>query len=149
MQPLALLGSLLALTTVIASTSTLASNPQTHADRCGFLAGTYTVVGKEIDSSQTYLGRVILRQGKECLLVERIINGEHVSGEGRIEHALGSDEADVLRVRFVLQGKQYEITYLWQGDLDNYARISGYVYRPGIQTDNPGMEVLFIDRDYR
>ena len=140
-------GTLLLMTILAASTAVRASDPQTHADRCGFLAGTYTVVGKELYSNQTYLGRVILRRSGECLLVERLINGERVNGEGRIAHALGTDEADVLRVRFLRRGKQYEITYLWQSDLDNYARISGYVYHPGIQTGTPGMEVLFIDRE--
>ena len=41
--------------------------------------------------------------------------------------------------------QEYEITYLWRSDLDNYARLSGYLYQPGEKTDSPGMEALFRD----
>ncbi|MDD2462412.1 MAG: hypothetical protein PHI97_00280 [Desulfobulbus sp.] len=136
----------MAVTMVNVCAPARASDPRSHTDLCGFLAGTYTVVGKELDNTQTYLGQVIFRQNGQCLQMERIIGSERVLSEGCIEHALGADAADVLRVRFIRQGKKYEITYLWQSDLDNYARISGYVYQPGIQTDSPGMEVLFINR---
>ena len=79
----------------------------------------------------------------------RTIQGEIVKGEGKIEHALGSDETNVLRVRFVRAGQENEITYLWQSDLDNYARLSGKLYQPGKQTNSPGMEALFIDSSKR
>ncbi|MGD9949815.1 MAG: hypothetical protein AB7U29_15245 [Desulfobulbus sp.] len=145
MRPSLLIVLGLAVATMASAKPAIATDPRTHPDLCGFLAGTYIVVGKKVDSGQTYFGRVILRQNKEGLQVERIIGGKRLRGEGRIEHALGSDAADVLRVRFVHQGEKYEITYLWRSDLDNYARLSGYVYKPGIQTDTPGLEVLFID----
>jgi hypothetical protein len=38
----------------------------------------------------------------------------------------------------------YEGTYLWQSDADNFARLTGYVYRSGHSTESPGMEALFI-----
>jgi hypothetical protein len=55
----------------------------------------------------------------------------------------------VLRVRFVRAGQEYEIPYLWRSDLDNYARLSGYLDQPGKQTDSPGMEALFVDHTKR
>ena len=136
----------MAAAVLITCCSAHAGDPGRHADSCDFLAGSYTVVGKELDSERTYLGRVVLRRQGECLQVERWIGGEWLQGTATIEHALGSDAADVLRVRFVREGKHYEITYLWRSDLDNYARLSGYLYQPGIRTETPGMEVLFIDR---
>ena len=115
----------------------------------GFLAGHYIVIGKELDSEKTYYGKVVLSYEKGCLTVARDIQGEMVKGEGKIEQALGPDDADVLRVRFVRAGIKYEITYIWRGDLDNYARLSGYVYQPGKPSDTPGMEALFIDHTKR
>lgn len=116
-----------------------------HEFLYGFLAGTYRAVGKEADSDRTYSGKVILKNRSDHLAVTRTIGSETVTGTGTIEHALGPDEAHVLRVRFTRNGKDYEITYLWRSDLDNFARLSGYLYEPGGQTGNPGLEALFID----
>ena len=117
-----------------------------HENIYGFLAGHYIVIGKVLDSEKTYYGKVIFSYEKGRLIVARDIQGEILKGEGTIEHALGPDEVDVLRVRFAREGQEYEITYLWQGDLDNYARLSGVLYQPGKLTDSPGLEALFIDR---
>ena len=113
-----------------------------------FLAGKYLVIGKKLDSQETYYGQVEFVSHKNHLVVIRKIQGEIVKGIGKIETAL-ADAAKVLRVRFISKGQRYEITYLWRSDLDNYARLSGYVYRPLIDTDSPGLEALFIDHHSR
>lgn len=120
-------------------------NTNNHESLYQYLAGHYIVIGKEGNSDKTYGGKVVFSYGKGRLLVTRNIGGKILKGEGRIEHALGSDEADVLRVRFVQAGQAYEITYLWRSDLDNYARLTGYLYQPGKKSDSPGMEALFRD----
>jgi hypothetical protein len=111
----------------------------------GFLAGSYHVMGKKPDSRETYLGRVTFTAKTDHLEVVREIGGRTVKGIGKIESALAADEAQVLRVRFEENGRKYETTYLWRSDLDNYARLSGYVYVPGVRTESPGLEALFID----
>lgn len=117
-----------------------------HGSLCEFLAGHYIVIGKELDADRTYSGKVVFTCEKDHLAVTRDIQGEIVKGEGRIEHALGPDAADVLRVRFVRAGRAFEATYIWRSDLDNYARLSGYVYELRVQTDSPGLEALFIEQ---
>lgn len=114
-----------------------------------YLAGDYLAIGKELNSDKTYYGKVLFSHEKDRLTVIRDIEGETVKGEGRIEHALGPDEANVLRVRFVRAGQEYEITYIWRSDLDNYPRLSGHLYQPGKQTDSPGLEALFIEHTKR
>ena len=123
----------------------LADDVKNHEFLYGFLSGTYLVVGQEIDSAKTYRGRVILKKQGDHLEVTRIIHGERITGIGTIEHAVGPDKVNVLRVRFTRNEKKFEITYLWHSDLDNYARLSGYVYQPGKRTATPGLEALFID----
>ena len=66
-------------------------------------------------------------------------------GIGKIEKAAGGD-AEVLRIRFDQDGKSYEGTYLIDGDLDNYARLSGYLYLADGSTKSVGLEALFADR---
>lgn len=110
-----------------------------------YLAGSYTVVGKELNSKNTYLGKTVFTGNGNHLTVTRYIKGKTIRGTGKIETALGSDQAKVLRVRYTQEGKDYEITYLWHSDLDNYARLSGYLYERGKQTDAPGLEALFIE----
>ena len=123
----------------------LADDVKNHEFLYGFLSGSYLVVGQEIDSAKTYRGRVILQKQGDHLEVTRIIHGERITGIGTIEHAVGPDKVNVLRVRFTRNEKKFEITYLWHSDLDNYARLSGYVYQPGKRTATPGLEALFID----
>jgi hypothetical protein len=110
-----------------------------------FLAGAYTVVGKELNSQKTYQGKTVLNGKGDHLAVSRYIKGKTIHGIGKIETAPAADGAKVLRVRYKERGRDYEITYLWQSDLDNYARLSGYLYERGKQTDTPGLEVLFIN----
>ena len=101
-------------------------------------------LGKNLKAKQTYSGKIIFESRKDHLLVTRIIDGESIQGSGKIERTR-SDKVKVLRVRFKKAGKTFEITYLWMNDLDNYARLSGYVYQPGERTLKPGLEALFID----
>lgn len=90
-----------------------------------YLTGHYIAIGKELNSDHTYIGKVVFSYENGRFTVMREIQGTVLKGEGRIEQALGHDTADVLRVRFVRAGQQFEITYLWRSDLDNYARLSG------------------------
>jgi hypothetical protein len=133
----------------LAGKPAMGDNIANHEFMYGYLAGHYIVFGKELNSDKTYHGKVVFSYENGLLIVTREIEGKILKGEGRIEHALGPDEADVLRVRFVRAGQEYEITYLWRSDLDNYARLSGYLYQPGKQTDSPGMEALFVDHTKR
>ncbi len=118
-----------------------------HEQDLGFLAGSYTVIGKKIESGETYLGKVrlIYRENDGFLEMIRIIGGRTVRGKARIEPVLAG-ESRVLRLYFTDGGLEYEGTFLWRGDLDNYARLSGYLYFKDSATDDPGLEAMFIDR---
>lgn len=113
-----------------------------------YLSGAYIAIGKELESESTYSGKVIFESKKDHINVTRIINGETIQGIGKIEQTR-SDKVTVFRVRFKKEGKGFEITYLWTNDLDNYARLSGYVYQTGKRTLKPGLETLFIDHGNR
>ncbi len=113
----------------------------------GFLAGKYELIGKESGSNKTYYGKVLMVSKDDHLSVTRIIEGTTVQGLGHIEHALWPDQAHVLRVRFKKDKIQYETTYQWSGDLDNYARISGFLYPKDKQPNAPNLEALFIDHN--
>ncbi|MFA7431700.1 MAG: hypothetical protein WCZ23_16195 [Rhodospirillaceae bacterium] len=108
-----------------------------------FLAGSYWLIGKSLDSQDSFVGKVGLSSQGNRLIVTRTVGGAQTVGEGRIE-PIGHDGGRALRVRYVERGVAYEGTYLWQSDADNYARLTGYVYRPGEFTESPGMEALFI-----
>lgn len=107
-----------------------------------YLQGHYQLVGKAIDSDASYTGKMsIYEQGGE-LKVRREIEGLSIQGNAAIEPVLNGD-AKVLRIRFQQQERDIEASCLWRGDLDNYARISCYLYHPGQDTENPGLEALF------
>jgi hypothetical protein len=121
-----------------------ADDESNHEFLYDYLSGTYIVIGKELESEKTYSGKIIFESKKDHIIVTRIIDGESIQGIGKIEHTR-LDKDNVLRVRFKKEGKAFEITYLWRPDLDNYARLSGYIYQPGKRTLRPGLEALFID----
>ena len=109
-----------------------------------FVAGNYFLVGKAPDSNKTYQGKLSINNSNGQLNIARNINGVVIKGSAAIESAL-SGETKVLRMRFTEKGKSYEETCLVSGDLDNYARISCYLYTSDNKTTQPGMEALFHD----
>lgn len=109
------------------------------------LIGRYILIGKAVDSDETYLGRVEIAADDDRLVVVREIDGRKVRGSAVVESALNGD-AEVLRIRFFERGKQFEESCLFRGDLDNYSRISCYLYQPAVPTSNPGLEAMFHDQ---
>ena len=106
-----------------------------------FLSGDYRLVGQRPDSGATYSGQVTLRESGRALAVTRVIAGMTSHSTASIETS--HEGAKVIRMRFSFEGVKYAATYLWQTDLDNYPRLTGYVYRPRGETKSPGLEVLF------
>jgi len=76
--------------------------------------------------------------------VTRIIEGHEIKGIGKVEIAAMGEEK-VLRVRFRQKKRGYEVTYLIDSDLNNYGRLSGYLYLEEGGTKSPGLEALFIE----
>lgn len=109
-----------------------------------FLEGTYHLIGRLPDSVKKYFGKVVLKKTDDALQVARVINRKEIKGVGKIEAAT-ADEIKVLRIRFIDENKNYEVTYLINSDLDNYARLSGYLYLVKGGAKEPGLEALFID----
>jgi hypothetical protein len=117
-------------------------------DLLNYFTGSYRLIGKELDSDKTFLGRVIIDPKGHELKVLRTVNGMTSEGVGRIEFTPVASSR-VLRIRFSSGNSKFEGTYLYHSDLDNYTRITGYLYkvdpRTGvpIDTKNPGLEALF------
>ncbi len=108
-----------------------------------FLVGEYDVIGRRPDSGKTYAGKATLRLEGEKLLVTRTIEGKTEKGTVKFDTVAGGDRIPVLRMRFKFEGEEYEATYRWQSDPDNYARLTGLVYRPDQRTKTPGLEAFF------
>ena len=139
---------ILGLVLLLAATPARAhEDPDGHAFQLDYLAGRYVLVAKALDGDETSLGALGLARSGRKLSGHRTVGAARMPVSGIVEHPTCCEGTHVLRLRFQQDGQEREATYLWQGDLDNYARISGYVYEPGKRTDWPGMEVLF--RDHR
>jgi len=112
-----------------------------------FLVGTYEVIGRYPDAEQLYSGTVEISLSDtdaESVSVARTIDGVSTHGEGKMTTATG-DAIAVLRVVFQEADRTMEATYLINSDLDNYARLTGYVYVQSGGTQLPGIESLFHD----
>jgi hypothetical protein len=106
-----------------------------------YMAGEYDLIGRKADSSATYNGHVTLRDEGGVLQVTRTVQGKTDKCAARFDTVAGSDRIPVLRMRFRFEGKEYDATYNWQSDPDNYPRLTGYLYLSG--TKSPGLEALF------
>ena len=106
-----------------------------------YMAGEYDLIGRKADSSATYNGHVTLRDEGGVLQVTRTVEGKTDKCTARFDTVAGSDRIPVLRMRFRFEGKEYDATYNWQSDPDNYPRLTGYLYLSG--TKSPGLEALF------
>ena len=107
----------------------------------GYMAGEYDLIGRKADSAVTYSGHVTLRDENGVLQVTRTIDGKTDKCVARFDTVAGDDRIPVLRMHFHLDGKDYDATYRWQSDPDNYPRFTGYVYLA--DTKSPGLEALF------
>jgi hypothetical protein len=106
-----------------------------------YMAGEYDLIGRRADSTATYSGHVTLRDENGALQVTRTIEGKTDQCVARFDTVAGADRIPVLRMHFRFDGKEYDATYRWQSDPDNYPRFTGYVYLAG--TKSPGLEALF------
>ncbi len=114
-----------------------------RAELVNVMQGDYVVVGKTPDSHATYSGRLTFRSRGEKLAFTCTVAGRTVRGVATLERTVMGGQAPVLRMRFVQDGQHYEGTFQWMIDLDNYARFTGYVYRPDGTTRQAGLEMLF------
>ena len=106
-----------------------------------YMAGEYDLIGRKADWSATYNGRVTLRDEGGVLQVIRTVEGKTGKCAARFDTVAGTDRIPVLRMRFRFDGNEYDATYSWQSDPDNYPRLTGYLYLSG--TKSPGLEALF------
>ena len=106
-----------------------------------YMAGEYDLIGRKADSSATYNGHVSLRDEGGVLRVTRTVEGKIDKSAARFDTVAGTDRIPVLRMHFYFDGKEYDATYRWQSDPDNYPRFTGYLYLSG--TKSPGLEALF------
>ena len=127
---------------VVALLPATALTKETDDFLSNFILGTYHLIGKAPDSENTYYGKVEIANTDDGLRITRIIGGKTVAGTAAIEKSL--DNIQVLRMRFVEHDLQYEETCMIDSDLDNYARITCYLYQPDKETDDPGLEALFV-----
>lgn len=115
-----------------------------HADEASlrsYMSGEYDLIGRKPDSTTTYSGRVILRDENGVLQATRIVEGKPDKCIAQFDTVAGDDRIPVLRMHFHLDNKEFDATYRWQSDPDNYPRFTGYVYLAG--TKSPGLEAFF------
>jgi hypothetical protein len=85
-----------------------------------YMAGEYDLIGRKADSTATYTGHVTLRDENGVLQVTRTIEGKTDKCAARFDTVAGTDRIPVLRMHFHFDGKEYDATYRWQSDPDNY-----------------------------
>ena len=117
-----------------------------------YFTGEYALIGRAPDSKLSYSGTVKLQataNGRFVMI--RKIGGRETKGAAFFDHAEPPAERPiVLRLRFNENGKEFEGTFLWRSDLDNYPRLTGFIYRSGdAKTKSAGLEAWFATATLR
>jgi hypothetical protein len=99
-----------------------------------YIAGEYDLIGRKPDSSATYNGHVTLQDEGGVLQVTRTVEGKTDKCFARFDTVAGTDRIPVLRMHFHFDGTEYDATYRWQSDPDNYPRFTGYLYVSGTKS---------------
>jgi hypothetical protein len=111
-----------------------------------YFVGQYEMIGRRPDSYSTYSGTIkIEERSPGQFSIVRKIDGRTTTGTAFLDHADPPAESpSVLRIRFDENGKEFEGTFLWRSDLDNYPRLTGFIYRRGgAKTKSAGLEAWF------
>jgi len=127
--------------TILLFSSSLFAQEATLA-QYDYLVGSYECIGRWPDSNKTFSGRVEISKTSEGVKLIRMIDGEKIEAVGKYGTAT-PDGIRTLRVKFNQKGKAYEETCLVSSDLDNYPRITCYLYTE--KTKKVGLETLFPD----
>jgi hypothetical protein len=132
---------LLAIVTCLGAAPVERGNESPPVD---YFVGEYAVIGRSPDSKASYSGTVKLQaQADGRFVMIRKIGGHESRGTAFLAHAdPPADRPAVLRIRFNENGKEFEGTFLWRSDLDNYPRLTGFIYQNG-KTKSPGLEAWF------
>jgi hypothetical protein len=114
----------------------------------GFIMGKYHLIGKALNEDKSYIGSIEFSQNENegDIVFTKTIDHNKIKGTAKIEKTV-SEGSNVLRLHFKSENKVFEQTCLVNSDLDNYARISCYLYEKNITTDNPGLEAFFIKQN--
>ncbi len=128
----------------VLTSSCFAESPERDLPPADYFVGKYQIIGRKPGSSATYSGTVELRPvPDDAFLIIRRIGDHAVEGFAAIDRASPpADHALVLRVRFKERSHEYEGIFLWRSDLDNYPRLTGFIYQQGT-TKSPGLEAWF------
>ena len=110
------------------------------------IAGHYELIGRRCESGNLFAGTIIISEVRpNVFTVTRIVAGKTIFGSGKVETTT-PDKILIFRMQFNEDGNEMEGSFLWRCDLDNYGRISGYVYPKKYKGEKPGLEALFAKK---
>lgn len=114
-------------------------------DLAGFLAGSYSLIGREPHFGAPYAGAATLRAEGCRLTLVRCVGDKRSEGTARIVSAT-ADDIPLLEIRYRDGPKTILGMFLIDGDLDNYALLSGK-WKAGESWGAPGREHWYTDRE--
>jgi hypothetical protein len=114
-------------------------------DLASFLAGSYSLIGREPQHGAPYTGAATLRADGCRLTFLRCVGGERVIGTARLASRT-ADEIPVLETRYRIGPRIVQGVFLIAGDLDNYALLNGK-WIIGEPSGSPGREHWYVERD--
>lgn len=126
----------------VAATIASAVNADSTTPDARSFDGKYILVGRWPDSGKTYSGSAVFSSDGSSLKISRSIGSQKAEAIGEFSAAT-PDKIPTLTIRFKQDGNEYEETCMYKGDLENYYRITCYVYRDS--TKSVGLETYFPD----
>lgn len=109
-----------------------------------FLGGKFVVIGRLPDAADLFSATITIKSENEKLIVTRTVGEKSILCQAEIADATG-DQVPVLRLQWREKNTDFEGTYQIHSDLDNYPRLSGYIYKQDGSSKQAGLEAWFSD----
>lgn len=109
----------------------------------GFIIGTYRVVGVHPDTDYAYQGKAVITEKNNEIHISVSFGKLLLVKKGKIIKSRVEGNR-ILSLEFEYdKTRQYKQSCLISSDLDNYARLTCYIFNS--ETKKPGLEAFFID----
>jgi len=133
------------LIALLALTAEAIACDEMEEDLASFLAGHYSLIGREPHFGAAYTGSATLKAEGCRLTLVRCVGDKRIEGTARLDRAT-ADEIPVLEIRYLDGPKIILGMFLINGDLDNYALLDGK-WLVGESWGAPGREHWYTDRE--
>ncbi|HNH32876.1 MAG TPA: hypothetical protein PK937_09655 [bacterium] len=115
---------------------------QNDEDLVSFIIGQYEIIGRYPGSKKPFIGSAVVTLDNGKIFVKRTIDKKTEMADAEFIKVT-ADQITVLQCRFQSGKETYVGVYMIKGDLDNYPRLTGQLFKSKDESFPSGIEAWF------